>query len=80
MLLHTLTYDDSYSGMGWYKLERFETLSQEQVDSVQHFLRFASDYGGDYSEAAADALRKYWGLPKGQRPIKSLQPPAASGG
>lgn len=82
-VLHTLTYDDSYPGMGRYNLGRFETLDRAQFEAVQHFLLFTKSNPAChnfYSEQAAAALNKYWGLSNEQRPNRSLQPTAARGG
>jgi hypothetical protein len=80
-VLHSLTYDDEYPGMGPYKLARFEALNESQAEAVARFLKFtvASPSAHNfYSRDAKIALEKYWGIPKEKRPNSALMPDAST--
>lgn len=62
--LFSLALEDSYPGMREYRMERFQTLNQEQHEAVCTFLVYIRDNASEnefHSRDAEIALEKYWG-------------------
>jgi hypothetical protein len=74
-VLFALTYSDTYPGIKYYYLGRFEKLSAAQFEAVKQFLMFVErNAAGEnfYSRDASEALRSYWDLPLEKRPNSRL--------
>jgi hypothetical protein len=76
-----LTYPEEEDGLQAYMLDRFDLLDEVQAAAVTAFLEYLVAHApadAVIRKGAQVALKRYWGLPRNQRPNASVYRPPAT--